>query len=236
MAEQNLNIVADGINDRIMMFVEAEGFKLSEFADKLGIPRSRMTHIKNKRNKPNIDFIVKLLETFPNLNPEWLLLGVGSMYKKPVHKSEPVGIQANTQPPLFQQANPNSQTTTPQTASSTNNQTSVNNPNTINNIQPNGFSGQENEQCQPGNVNQQNQNLNYAHSQPQQNPENPQMQTPQFGNQQNNINSQPISQPVNNQMISGQAAVIPGPDGTPQQILILFPDRTFVAYKPREDN
>ena len=250
MAEQNSDIaIAEGINDRIMMFIEAEGFKLSEFADKLGIPRSRMTHIKKKRNKPNIEFIIKLLETFPNLNPEWLLLGVGSMYKKPVHKTQPAEPQPANQSNLFQQPNPDLQTTTSQPQTNLNQQqTQQNIVNPVSSVnqqatcQP---AASQNTQQQSTSVNQPqpNQNLNQTQTQP--GSTNPQMQTSQPTNQQQHepqsanqtIGSpQQTPQTTNNQGINQPAAIISGPDGTPQQILILFPDRTFVAYKPRDDN
>ena len=113
------------INKRILQFIETEGLKLSELADILDVPRSRLSHIKSGRNKPNIEFITKMLLKFPNLNPEWLLLGTGRMYKVPPHnieaiKKEEDKIQNNTptydppkdtqQPDLFSAA-PQNRTT-----------------------------------------------------------------------------------------------------------------------------
>ncbi len=108
------------INKRILQFIETEGLKLSELADILDVPRSRLSHIKSGRNKPNIEFITKMLLKFPNLNPEWLLLGTGRMYKVPPHnieiKKEEDNIQntqnnisasphgQNQQTPLFSQS------------------------------------------------------------------------------------------------------------------------------------
>ena len=47
----------------------------------MGVQRSGISHILSGRNYPSFDFLQKLLENFPRLNAEWLILGQGSMYK-----------------------------------------------------------------------------------------------------------------------------------------------------------
>lgn len=54
----------------------------SQFADLTGIQRSNFSHIISERNKPSLDFVLKIIETFPTLNLYWLLLGKGSMFKQ----------------------------------------------------------------------------------------------------------------------------------------------------------
>ena len=51
----------------------------SELADSIGVQRSNLTHVLNGRNKPSFQFIAKLLETYPDVNAKWLLLGQGSI-------------------------------------------------------------------------------------------------------------------------------------------------------------
>jgi transcriptional regulator with XRE-family HTH domain len=63
------------------MLMKAEGLTNSQFALKLGIQRSNITHIIDGRNKPSFSFIEKLLLIFPSVNTEWLITGVGEMYK-----------------------------------------------------------------------------------------------------------------------------------------------------------
>jgi len=70
-----------GMKDRLSKFLTSEGLSPSLLADKLGIQRSGISHIKSGRNYPSFDFIQKLLIHFPKLNAEWLILGQGSMYK-----------------------------------------------------------------------------------------------------------------------------------------------------------
>ncbi len=89
---------SEDINIRIMQFLKAENLKPSELADLLEVPRSRLSHIKNGRNKPNIEFIIKLLTHFPKLNPDWLLLGIGNMYKTSYHISQQALAFDNSSP------------------------------------------------------------------------------------------------------------------------------------------
>ena len=55
------------------------GVSASEFADTIGIQRSNVTHVLHERNKPGLQFIVKILESFPEINAKWLLTGEGEM-------------------------------------------------------------------------------------------------------------------------------------------------------------
>ena len=51
----------------------------SKLAEIIGIQRSGLSHILSGRNNPSYDFIVKLLENFPMINANWLLIGHGNM-------------------------------------------------------------------------------------------------------------------------------------------------------------
>lgn len=50
----------------------------SSFADKIGVQRSGISHLLSGRNKPSLDFVLKLEEEFPEVNLYWLLKGSGS--------------------------------------------------------------------------------------------------------------------------------------------------------------
>jgi transcriptional regulator with XRE-family HTH domain len=71
---------------RIELILETENLTVSQFADKIGIQRSGMSHILAGRNKPSLDFVLKVLQSFPNLNNDWLLFGKGAMYDKNTEK------------------------------------------------------------------------------------------------------------------------------------------------------
>jgi transcriptional regulator with XRE-family HTH domain len=63
------------IQDRIKLIVKANNLTSSEFADRIGIKRSNLSHVLNGRNKPGLDFLSKVVTTFPNVNASWLLTG-----------------------------------------------------------------------------------------------------------------------------------------------------------------
>ena len=69
------------MNKRIQQFLEIETLSPSKLADMLGLQRSGISHILAGRNKPSYDFILKFLRTFPNINPDWLLMGKGKIYR-----------------------------------------------------------------------------------------------------------------------------------------------------------
>jgi plasmid maintenance system antidote protein VapI len=69
------------MNKRIQQFLEIENLSPSKLADMLGLQRSGISHILAGRNKPSYDFILKFLRSFPNINPDWLLMGKGKIYR-----------------------------------------------------------------------------------------------------------------------------------------------------------
>ncbi len=67
------------MKDRITRFLTKENISPAEFADKIGVQRSSVSHVLNGRNYPSASFIQKMLMVYPQLNPRWLLLGDGEM-------------------------------------------------------------------------------------------------------------------------------------------------------------
>ena len=62
---------------RLEIWMDSEGLKASQLADKIGVNRATISHILSGRNKPSIDFLQKLLSNYPNLNANWLIVGIG---------------------------------------------------------------------------------------------------------------------------------------------------------------
>ena len=62
--------------------MEKEGLNSALFADKIGVSRGTITHIlaDKPRNKPSLEVIQKILETFPAVSTDWLLTGKIPMY------------------------------------------------------------------------------------------------------------------------------------------------------------
>lgn len=69
------------MKDRIKQIIDLEDLSHSDFAKMLGVQRATISHILAGRNNPSVDFIQKLLQKFTNINADWLLLGIGTMYK-----------------------------------------------------------------------------------------------------------------------------------------------------------
>lgn len=57
----------------------------SAFADVLGVQRSGISHILSGRNKPGLEFILKITDAFPDTDLYWLLKGT---LKKAAQKEE----------------------------------------------------------------------------------------------------------------------------------------------------
>ena len=70
------------MHDRIKIWIESKGLKSSNFADRIGVNRATISHILSGRNKPSIDFLHKMISSFPDLNLNWIVSGEGFMYKR----------------------------------------------------------------------------------------------------------------------------------------------------------
>jgi len=69
------------MKDRILQLLNNEGLSASKFADIIGVQRSSMSHILSGRNNPSLDFIQKIIRSFPQVSGDWLISGSGEMYK-----------------------------------------------------------------------------------------------------------------------------------------------------------
>ena len=67
------------LNERISEIIDYTNLTPSEFADAVEVQRSSISHITSGRNKPSLDFLVKVKEKYPELQWEWLILGQGEM-------------------------------------------------------------------------------------------------------------------------------------------------------------
>jgi transcriptional regulator with XRE-family HTH domain len=47
----------------------------ASFATKIGVQRSAISHILSGRNKPSLDFLMKVYKSFDEVALEWLILG-----------------------------------------------------------------------------------------------------------------------------------------------------------------
>lgn len=68
------------MNTRLSQFLNAENITQAQFADSIGVARASISHIISGRNKPSYEFISAMMRRYPQVNPEWLILGKGRMY------------------------------------------------------------------------------------------------------------------------------------------------------------
>lgn len=64
---------------RIKQLMERKKLAAAQFADEIGIQRSSLSHVLSGRNKPSLDFMLKIKNRFPEIDLDWLLLGKGNM-------------------------------------------------------------------------------------------------------------------------------------------------------------
>ncbi|MFC3157748.1 Helix-turn-helix [Chryseobacterium arachidis] len=69
------------LNERISKVIEYSNLTSSEFADEIDVQRSSISHITSGRNKPSLEFIIKIKSRFPEILWDWLVTGEGEMLK-----------------------------------------------------------------------------------------------------------------------------------------------------------
>lgn len=72
----------DDLNKRVLSIMDAKQFTRSGFSAALDVSLPVLTHIGTGRNKPGLELIQRILTTFPDIDPDWLLLGKGQMFRK----------------------------------------------------------------------------------------------------------------------------------------------------------
>lgn len=83
------------LNDRITKIIAYSGLTPSEFADEIEVQRSNISHIASGRNKPSLDFLIKIKSRFPELQWDWMITGEGEMRKsgeEVVEKPKPTPV------------------------------------------------------------------------------------------------------------------------------------------------
>jgi transcriptional regulator with XRE-family HTH domain len=59
----------------------------ASFSEKIGVQRSSISHILSGRNKPSLEFIMKILSSYEEIDLYWLLNGKGT-FPKPETKTD----------------------------------------------------------------------------------------------------------------------------------------------------
>jgi len=88
------------MKDQLIKLINHYGLTAAKLADKIGVQPSSISHILSGRNKPSYDFILSLIDNFPEINPKWLLTGKDNMFLDVVN-AEKVKKNQISEPNLF---------------------------------------------------------------------------------------------------------------------------------------
>ena len=83
------------MKDRITQLMQKEEMTAAQFAEKIGLSPSSLSHILNGRNNPSLDVVMKIHKACNYVNLPWLLYGEGSMEEYPEEsKSDDLNVSA----------------------------------------------------------------------------------------------------------------------------------------------
>ena len=71
----------DTVLNRIKKIIDDSNLTNSEFAEKIGVPKSSISHLLSKRNKPSLDLITKISENFEDITLDYLIFGISEVKK-----------------------------------------------------------------------------------------------------------------------------------------------------------
>jgi transcriptional regulator with XRE-family HTH domain len=83
----------EDFSKRLKIMIDYYGISAAILAEKIKVQRSSISHILSGRNKPSLDFVLKILKAFPEVELYWLMNGVGKFPKE---------IENNTPSPTFE--------------------------------------------------------------------------------------------------------------------------------------
>ncbi len=68
------------MKERIIQIMQEMGVSKSEFADKIGVAVSLLSHVIGGRNKPTLNVVMGIHTAYPQINIDWILYGTGDMF------------------------------------------------------------------------------------------------------------------------------------------------------------
>ena len=68
----------EAFGKRIEKIMNHYSISASSFADAMGVGRSSISHILSGRNKPSLDFVMRIIDAYPEVSLQWLLYNEGT--------------------------------------------------------------------------------------------------------------------------------------------------------------
>lgn len=79
---------SEQFSERLQKILDYYDLSAAAFADAIEVGRSSISHIISGRNKPSLDFVLKIVQAFPEVELYWLLNGKGDFPSSPKGKGE----------------------------------------------------------------------------------------------------------------------------------------------------
>lgn len=97
--------------ERLRKIMEHYQLSASSFADRIQVQRSSISHLLSGRNKPSLEFVMKVVKEFGEVELYWLLNGKGNFPRKaaltseaatpPTPKPVTIEVQSTKQAPVI---------------------------------------------------------------------------------------------------------------------------------------
>lgn len=89
----------EDFKDRLDHILRSKNLTATKFAELMKIQPSNVSHLLSGRNKPSIDFLIKLKEVFPEYNFDWIIMG-----RKPITINDPTPSIIDAQDTKYEDA------------------------------------------------------------------------------------------------------------------------------------
>ena len=83
----------DDFIEKLKELITNEGLTASKFAEKIGVQRSSVSHVLSGRNKPSLDFVLKINKSISSVSLDWLLSNENESIQNPTPISEVSSIK-----------------------------------------------------------------------------------------------------------------------------------------------
>lgn len=83
------------INERVIQIMKLKNMSPSQFADITRLNRATVSQLTANRNNPSFSTIMNILETFPEIDANWLLLGRKSTIQSTEKQEDNIVLQNN---------------------------------------------------------------------------------------------------------------------------------------------
>jgi len=89
---------SEAFSKRLQIILDYYDISAATFADAIQVGRSSISHILSGRNKPSLDFVLKIVQAYPEVELYWLLNGKGDFPKSTIKKVVPLEKKEDSTP------------------------------------------------------------------------------------------------------------------------------------------